>query len=133
LAALEADGTVAVLIWDNSVLEQPESLASPDLGSVRSSKARRLTRIRPGFYQPPRRPICVPGWQWLGVLLVGRSGHSGPPSVVQLRWWTNRGPHASDRRTEEGTLLQGQRSVGAAQHGGQRVCPVWDRGFAGTP
>ncbi|HEV2238266.1 MAG TPA: transposase [Ktedonobacterales bacterium] len=128
LAALEASGAAAVLIWDSSVLEKPESLASPDLGSVRSSKARRLTRIKPGFYQPSRRPIFVPGWQWLGVLLLGRSAQSGPPSVVQMRWWTNRGPQASDRRTEEGDLLRR-----LARRWGQRVCHVWDRGFAGRP
>lgn len=128
LAALEDSGAVAVLLWDSSVLEKPESLVTADLGSVRSSKAKRLTRIKPGFYQPPGRPIFVPGWQWLGLLLVGRSGHSGPPSVAHLRWWTNRGPHASDRRTEEGELLRE-----TARRWGRRVCHVWDRGFAGTP
>ena len=41
-------GRPALLIWDTSVLEKPESLASPDLGSVRSSKARRLTQHQAG-------------------------------------------------------------------------------------
>lgn len=45
LRELEAAAEPALLVWDTSVLEKPESLASPDLGSVRSSKARRLTRI----------------------------------------------------------------------------------------
>jgi hypothetical protein len=128
LHTLERTGVGALLIWDSSVLEKPESLASPDRGSVRSSKAKRLTRIKPGFYHPPTRPLFVPGWQWLGLLLVGRSGPSGPPGVVHMRWWTNRGPHASDRRTEEGDLLRQ-----CAQRWGPRVCHVWDRGFAGTP
>jgi len=95
---------------------------------VRSSKAKRLTRIKPGFSHPPSRLLFVPGWQWLGLLLVGRSNQGGPPAVAPMRWWTNRGPHASDRRTEEGELLRQ-----GALRWGQRVCPVWDRGFAGHP
>lgn len=128
LQALETEGAVPLVVWDSSVLEKPESLASPDLGSVRSSKAKRLTHIKPGFYHPPSRPLFVPGWQWLGLLLLGRSGQSGPPTVVHMRWWTNRGPHASERRTEEGELLQQ-----CARRWGPRVCHVWDRGFAGSP
>lgn len=125
---LTAAGEEALLVWDSSVLEKPESLASPDLGSVRSSKGKRLTHIKPGFYHPPSRPIFVPGWQWLGLLVLGRRAGSAPPTVAHMRWWTNRGPHASDRRTEEGELLRQ-----CAQRWGQRVCHVWDRGFAATP
>lgn len=44
----------ALLLWDESVLEKPESAKSEGLGAVRSSKAARLTRIKPGFYRPPR-------------------------------------------------------------------------------
>jgi hypothetical protein len=128
LQELEAAGETPLLIWDSSVLEKPESLASPDLGSVRSAKAHRLTRIKPGSYHPPTRPICVPGWHWLGLLLLGRDSHSGPPTVACMRWWTNRGPHQSDRRGEELGLL-----VQAARRWGRRVCHVWDRGFAGSP
>jgi hypothetical protein len=76
LAELEAADEEALLVWDSSVLEKPESLASPDLGSVRSSKAGRLTRIKPGYYTPPSRPIFVPGWHWLGLLLLGRDSHT---------------------------------------------------------
>jgi hypothetical protein len=53
LATLETAGETPLLIWDASVLEKPESIASPDLGTVRSSKAHRLTHIKPGFYHPP--------------------------------------------------------------------------------
>lgn len=126
LQDLETAGEEALVVWDQSVVEKPESVATPDLGAVRSSKARRLTRIKPGFYHPPSRPIFVPGWQWLGVLMLGRSGVSGPPTVAHMRWWSNRGPHASDRRTEEYGLLRS-----CARHWGRRVCHVWDRGFAG--
>ena len=112
-------------MWDERVLEKPERVASSDLGAVRSSKGRRLSRIKPGFYRPPGPPIFVPGRHWVGLLLLGRSG---PPTVAALRWWTNRGPRASDQRTRETQLLdQG------TQAGGRRVCHVWDRGFAGSP
>src|SRR5579859_1893252 len=61
LEDLERQEANALVLWDESVLEKPESIADPDLGSVRSSKAHRLTRIKPGFYNPPGRPIFVPG------------------------------------------------------------------------
>lgn len=88
LEALESAGEEPLGVWDTSVLEKPESLASPDLGAVRSRKAHRLTRLtrlKPGFYHPPSRPLLVPGWQWLGLLLLGRRGQSGPPTVAHLR------------------------------------------------
>lgn len=126
LAALETAGEPALLIWDTSVLEKPESRASPDLGSVRSSKAHRLTRLKPGFYHPPTRPLFVPGWRWIGLLLVGRSGASGPPCVAHMRWWTTRGPRASDQDREQRELLQV-----CAQTWRRRVLHIWDRGYAG--
>lgn len=126
LAALEATDEMPLLIWDTSVLEKPESLASADLGSVRSSKAQRLTRLKPGFYHPPTRPLFVPGWRWIGLLLIGLRGASGPPCVAHMRWWTNRGPHASDQDREQRELLQV-----CAQTWRRRVLHVWDRGYAG--
>ena len=108
-----------------SVLEKPESLANPDLGSARSSKAHRLTRIKPGFYHPPSRPIFVPGFRWIGLALAGLQG---TPTVAALQWWTNRGERATDKRTEEVRLLE---RVSAAW--GQRVCHIFDQGFAGAP
>jgi hypothetical protein len=38
-------------LWDESVVEKHETIKSQDLCAVRSSKAKRLTRIRPGYYQ----------------------------------------------------------------------------------
>ena len=46
-------------IWDESVVEKPESLQAERLGPVRSSKARRLLRIKPGYYTPPRGPSAL--------------------------------------------------------------------------
>jgi hypothetical protein len=123
LAILEAADEDALAVWDESVIEKPESVKSEGLCAVRSSKAHRLTHIKPGFFQPPSRPIFVPGIQWIGLVLLGRSG---PPTVAAMRWWTARGERASDKRGEEGTLL---RQCVAAW--GARVLHVWDRGFAG--
>jgi hypothetical protein len=125
LATLEAADEAALVVWDESVLEKPESLALEGLGSVRSSKAHRLTRIKPGFFRPPERPIFVPGLHWIGLLVLGMSG---PPTVAAMRWWTNRGERASDKRAEEGVLLGH-----AARAWGRRVVHIWDRGFASTP
>jgi hypothetical protein len=119
-------GDEALLIWDDSVLEKSESDHRPDLCSVRSSKARRLVRIRKGFFQPPvgHRPICVAGLQWLGLMVCGQSG---PPTVASMIWWTTRGQHVTDRRVVAGQLLARCR-----RQWGRQVRHVWDRGFATT-
>ena len=42
---------------------------------VRSSKAARLKRIKPGYYNPPGGPpVFVPGLQWLTVMVAGMQG-----------------------------------------------------------
>jgi hypothetical protein len=126
LHTLEAQGQDVLAVWDESELEKAESLASEGLCAVRSRKAARLKHIRPGYYNPPGgRPICVPGLHWLGVLLLG---WQGPPTLAAMHWWTTRGERASDRRTEEFSLLNQ-----CAQAWGPRVLHVWDRGFAGNP
>jgi hypothetical protein len=44
-------------IWDESVIEKPESEKLEGLGPVRSSKAARRSRIKPGYFNPPsKRP-----------------------------------------------------------------------------
>ena len=57
LATHRAQNRTVLLLWGSSVLEKPESLTLEGLGSVRSSKAARLTRIKPGFYRLPARPF----------------------------------------------------------------------------
>jgi hypothetical protein len=121
--ALHSAGEDVLLVWDGSVLEKSETIKNADLCAVRSSKARRLKRIRPGFFNPPGgRPICVPGLHWLGLLVLGRSG---APTVAAMRWWTRRGERASEQQTQLRQLLD--RSVEAW---GQNVRHVWDREFA---
>jgi hypothetical protein len=76
--SLRALPEAALVVWDESVVEKPESIASEGLGAVRSAKAQRLKRIKPGFYNPPGgQPVMVPGFQWLAVLVVGMAGGHG--------------------------------------------------------
>jgi hypothetical protein len=121
LKQLESAKDKALVLWDESVWEKPESLQLEALGSARSSKAKRLTRIKPGYYHPPGKPIFVPGMNWLGVLLVGMTG---VPCLVKLRWWTNRGKFATDKRTQERHFLK------TLAQFKQRVIHVFDQGFA---
>jgi len=123
IQALCTAGQAAFLVWDASVLEKPETLKNDDLCAVRSSKARRLKRIRPGFFNPPGgRPICVPGLHWLGLLVLERTG---APTLAAMHWWTTRGERASTERAELQQMLDR-----AVRWWGRRVVHVWDRGFA---
>ena len=125
---LTGAGEEALLLWDESVLEKPESLKSEGLGSVRSSKAARLKRIKPGFYNPPGgRPIHVPGMQWLCLLVLG---YSGPPTVALMRWWSNRNSGRVPRK--EARQVRAAVLRWCARQWGRRVLHIWDRGYAGT-
>jgi hypothetical protein len=123
--ALQSAGEEVLVVWDESVIEKAESLELEGLCAVRSSVARRLKRVKPGFYTPPSGPIFVPGMQWLGLLVLGMSGK---PVVAAMRWWTTRGSLATDKRPEEEGLL-----IECVRRWGKRVLHIWDRGFAGAP
>jgi hypothetical protein len=116
-----------LLIWDSSVWEKPESLKSEGLGPVQSSKAKRLTHVKPGYYTPPGKPICVPGLHWVGLLLVGASLSQGPALLAALCWWTARGWRASWSRDEDKKLLER-----ASRSWGRKVLHVFDRGYASS-
>ena len=118
-------GQDGLLVWDESGWEKPESWHLDDLGPSRSSQAARLTHIKPGYSSPPRGAIFVPGLHWLAVLLVGRLAQQGPPLLAAQRWWSNRGPHASCKRDEEGKLL-----VELAARWGRGVIHIFEQGFA---
>jgi hypothetical protein len=114
------------VIWDESVLEKSESLQAERLCAVRSSKAARLKRIKPGYFNPPGgRPIFVPGFNWLQLLVTGMKG---TPVLAHLSWWTTRGTKASTKREIEAKIL---RKVAGLW--GRKVVHLWDRGFAGSP
>ena len=117
---------VAYVIWDESVLEKSESLKAEGLCAVRSTKAARLKRIKPGYFNPPTdRPIFVPGFNWLQLLVTGLKGS---PVLAHLCWWTTRGEKASQKREEESKILKK-----VAQLWARKVIHIWDRGFAGSP
>jgi len=105
LEAWTQAGEDGLVIWDESVWEKPESQQAEGLCAVRSSKAKRLTHYKKGYYSPPPKPIFVPGLQWIGLLLVGRHEQQGPPLLAAMRWWSSRGGQASFKRDEEAKLL----------------------------
>lgn len=124
--ALGVAGDTPLVVWDESVLEKPESLHLAGLCPVRSTKAARLQRIKPGYFHPPSgRPICVPGWHWLAMLVLGSQG---PVTLATMRPWSTRGDQAQRRRQVEYALL-----TEVWQRWGARVVHLWDRGFAGHP
>ena len=124
--ALLTQGETPLVLWDESVIEKSESLHLEGLGPVRSVKAARLKRIKPGYFNPPGGPpVFVPGWHWLAVLVVGGKGG---PTLATLRFWTTRGERARSQREEEAQVLWQ-----AAHQWGHQVIHVWDRGFAGLP
>jgi hypothetical protein len=124
--AWQEQGEEGLAIWDGSEWEKPESEAAEDLCAVRSSKAKRLSHIKPGYYNPPTRPIVVPGLHWLAVVLVGRVASLGPPHLAAMHWWSSRGVHACIPRDEEGKLLL------TLLQWGRMVVHVFDQGFAGA-
>jgi len=133
--ALRAAGETPLLVWDESVLEKPESRTTEGLGVVRSSKAKRLLDSRRGNAKLHRgAPVFVPGWHWLALLVLGERG---PVSRVTMRWWAQRlavNPPPENpvwtralREVQRGLLRR------CARTWGNQVVHVWDRGSAGGP
>lgn len=120
-------GMDALALWDESAWEKPESIAPEEFGPVRSSKAARLTRVKKGYYTPPRGPIFVPGLHWLAVIVVGCDQQADPPELASMRWWTSRGARASFKRDEQAKLL-----LEGAMQWGREVIHVFDQGFASS-
>src|SRR5260370_3413888 len=99
LTELEAAGEQPLCVWDGSVLEKPESAKLEGLAPVRSSKAKRLQRSRPGVFNKPGRPIVVRGWEWSAVLLCGLKGAEAGGSS---RWRGRKGAQHTSRPEQEG-------------------------------
>ena len=120
--SLSDQGKEVLFLWDDSVVEKAESWYSEGLCSVPSSKGKRLTRIKTGFYSPPKARICVPGFDWSAVVITTLGSL---PSVCMMRWWTTRGKHLTDRKS---VFLQMLKVV--RQQFQQAVVHVLDRGYA---
>lgn len=118
---LNAEGADAWLIWDESVLEKPESEKAEGLMPTRSSKASRLVRHTP----MAGKPVFVSGISWIQLMVTGARGHM---RLAHMRWWTSRGKHATNQRAVAADLLQETH-----RRWGHRVIHLWDRGFAGRP
>ncbi len=119
---LRQAGKRALLVWDDSRIEKPESWFLEGLCSVESSKGKRLTKIKKGYYKPPTARICVPGFHWTGALLcvLGEV-----PSLCQMSWWTSRGKHK-----EVGTNIMFRMLKKLQTVVGQGILHVLDRGYA---
>ncbi len=122
IVAMIAKKKRPLLLWDDSRVEKHESWVCEGLCSVWSSKAKRLTRLRPGYFTPPKQRICVPGFKWTGVFLscLGQA-----PSVCQMSWWTTRGKFKEDPDNIMWRLL---RKVN--ERITQPILHVFDRGYA---
>jgi hypothetical protein len=110
---MQQRGETPLCIWDSSVVEKPESEKLQGLGTVRSSKVRRLARSRKGLYnQPSRLPVSVRGYEWESLLLVGANGI---PQVVAMRWWErHKGVPGQQREQQHRLLSQVARALGTA-------------------
>lgn len=118
-------GETPLILWDESVIEKPESWYSEGLGPVRSAKGKRLKRIKPGYYTPPGGTIHVPGFQWMGVAL---SGLKQEASIVAMRWWSSRG-----KAKAHPSIIRDNLIFRLAKELPKGVVHVFDRGFAGRP
>jgi hypothetical protein len=128
LQGLEQEGEDALLIWDGTPLEKPESLHAEGLCAVRSSKGKRLTHYKKGYYLPPMRPIFVPGIHGIGLLLASRHKAAGVVLLALMRWWTTRGLWPTSERDESCKLLRQVKSLW-----GKRLLHLFDQGYAGSP
>jgi Transposase DDE domain len=124
---IKQQGKRILCIWDESVLEKPESQKLEGIAPVLSSKAKRLSRSRKGllFNRPAGTPIRVMGMQWTAALITGLEGI---PQIAVMNWWTTRGEYAVKlREQEEKALRICVRKWGAA------LTHVFDRGYASGP
>ncbi|GCE22019.1 hypothetical protein KDK_58190 [Dictyobacter kobayashii] len=94
------------------------------LGSVRSSRVKRLARSRQGVFNPSAgKPVSVRGFEWESLILVGRDGI---PQVAAMEWWGRVKGVSGQQRQRQHALL---RQVSA--HWGRQVRQVFDRGYNG--
>lgn len=120
---LEQERELPLLLWDESVQEKCESLKGQGLCAVRSVKAKRQLRVKPGYYDPPtKQAVHVPGFRWVGLVCCGLWAQ---PLLARFEWWTSRGGQATSLAQVRLSLL-----LWARQAFGQAVLHVFDRGYA---
>ena len=119
---LERQGKQLLFVWDDSVVEKPESWYSQGLCPVGSSKSKRLQKVKPGYYKPPSGRVCVPGFEWSSVIMTTLGT---VPAVVLMRWWTTRGLHTTDRKS---VFLQMLKKL--TKYFKTNALHVLDRGYA---
>jgi hypothetical protein len=119
---IKEKGKKVLFIWDDSRIEKAESWFVEGLCSVWSSKAKRLTKIKRGYYFPPIHRICVPGFKWT-ALLVSAVGEV--PSLCCMSWWTTRG-----KFKELGSNIMYRMLQKCQAHFGSLAVHVLDRGYA---
>ena len=120
--ALKSKGQRVLFLWDDSVVEKPESWFTEGLCAVGSGKAKRLMRVKRGYYAPPAKRVCVPGFEWSSILMTTLEA---VPSLVMMRWWTTRGKERTDRQSVFPQMLK----VVCKQFK-DNILHVLDRGFA---
>lgn len=118
------EGKRWLLHWDDSVIEKPESFRTEGLCAVVSSKASRLTRIKPGYYKKIGR-ISVPGYEWSACVL---SSLQDPPAICLMNWWTKRGKHAEQKDNILYRMLQSSSEM--IKQTQAEVWHIFDRGYA---
>ena len=122
ISQLRPKGKRPLALWDDSRLEKPESWFVQGLCSVHSSKGKRLTKIKHGFYRPPANRIGVPGFKWSAILI---SAIGQVPSVCMMSWWTTRG-----KFKEVGSNIIYRMLKKMHQQFGRTVLHILDRGYA---
>jgi hypothetical protein len=124
---LKEQGKRILCIWDESVLEKPESENLEGLCPVVSSKAKRLQRSKKGkvFNFPPKKAITVTGMEWTGALITGMEGMI---KVAIMSWWTTRGDEAKKLREQQEILLRR-----VFRKWGNELLHIFDRGAASGP
>ncbi|GAC1368504.1 MAG: hypothetical protein NVS2B12_27350 [Ktedonobacteraceae bacterium] len=123
---LRKEGEEIFVIWDESVIEKPESQKAEDLCAVKSSKAARRKKSRKGsFNQPGGKPVVVLGYEWTACIVAGKTGKM---SLAMMEFWSRKGPEATTTKREEERLLSK-----VAGKWGRNVLHIFDRGYAGGP
>lgn len=113
------------VIWDESVVEKPESQKAEDLCAVRSSKVARKKKTRKGIYNPGGRPVVVLGYEWTACVVVGKTGK---PALAMMDFWSRKGEDASTGKREQERMIEK-----IAGKWGKSVYHIFDRGYAGGP